>query len=213
MRIGRKESLRRIAVFSLFLLGTYGYLFTNRLNLGRGLVPVIVATPLDAWIPLVPLFVVPYLLFFVYVLGTVAMLFFDPSDRYYRMVGSVFVGMVIATAVFYFFPTYMDRPELTGEGPFWDGLRFVYASDGPYNALPSTHVFYSVLACYQLFRWKPSAKRAQVLSLLFCLTVCASTVLVKQHHTPDIPAGAALALGIALLFEIPKEVVPWQRST
>ena len=213
MKIGFKESLRRVAFFSLFLLGAYGYLFTNRFNLGRGLVPVIVATPLDALIPLVPFFVVPYLFFFVYVLGTVAVLFFDPSDRFYRMVGSAFFGMVIATAVFYFYPTYMDRPVLTGKGPFWDVLRFVYANDGPYNALPSTHVFYSVLAFYHLYRWRPSAKRAQLLSLLFCLLVCASTVLVKQHHLPDIPAGIALALGAALLFEIPKEAVPWRRST
>jgi membrane-associated phospholipid phosphatase len=213
MRLGLKEFLRRLAFFSLFLLGTFGYLFTNRFNMGRGLVPVIVDTPIDAWIPLVPVFVVPYLLFFLYVIGSVVVLFFDPSDRYYRLVWTVFVGMVVATAVFYYYPTYMDRPTLIGGGAFLDVLRFVYANDAPYNCLPSTHVFYSIVAFYHLYRWKPNAKRSQTLSFLFCLLVCVSTVLVKQHHTPDILAGFALAVGVALLVEIPKEVVPWRKST
>jgi membrane-associated phospholipid phosphatase len=212
MRIAPREALKRLAFFSLFLLGTYGYLFTNRLNDRRGLVPVVVDTPLDALIPLVPVFVIPYLLWSVYVLAACVVLFLDPSDRFYRFVLSVFLGMVAATAVFYFFPTYMQRPEPTQRGFLYDVLRWIYSVDRPFNSLPSTHVFYSVLVFWNLFKWKPRALAFQAASLAFCLLVCASTVLIKQHNTPDVPTGLALALAVSLPLEIPKEGFPWRRS-
>ncbi len=212
MRIPPREALRRLAFFSLFLAGTYGYLFTNRLNDARGLVPVVVDTPLDALIPLTPVFVIPYVLWSLYVAGACVVLFLDPSDRFYRFVLSVFIGMAIATAVFYFFPTYMQRPWPTEKGFLYDVLRWIYSIDRPFNSLPSTHVLYSVLVFWNLYRWKPRARAFQAASLVFCLLVCASTVLVKQHNTPDIPAGLVLALAVALPLEIPKEGFPWRKS-
>ena len=212
MRIPFREALRRIAFFSLFLIGTYGYLFTNRLDDRRGFIPVVVDTPLDALIPLTPVFVIPYVLWSVYVLGACVVLFLDPSDRFYRFVLSVFLSMVVATAVFYFFPTYMQRPEPTERGPLYDILRWIYSVDRPFNSLPSTHVLYSVLVFWHLYKWRPRARAFQAASLLFCALVCASTVLVKQHNLPDIPAGIVLALAVALPIEIPKEVPPWRRS-
>lgn len=213
MRIDGREILHRIAFFALFLLGAFGYFLTNRAGLVPGIPPHLVATPLDAAVPLVPAFVVPYLLFFAYVLGTAVLLLLDPSDRYYRFVLSVFAGMVVATAAFILYPTYMDRPALSGDDPFTSALRWVYAHDGIYNSLPSTHVFYSAVAAWHLFRLRPKARLAQAASLVFAALVCASTVLVKQHHLPDIPTGLALALAACLLLELPKEVRPWRRST
>jgi hypothetical protein len=212
MRIGRREALRRLAFFLLFLIGTSGYFVTNRFNDARAIARIVVDTPLDALIPLVPVFVVPYLLFFFYVAGATLVLYLDPSDRFYRFVLSVFASMGVATAIFYFLPTFMQRPELIGNDPFVSALRWVYAVDRPFNSLPSTHVLYAALVCWHLYKWRPRARAIQIASLAFFLLVSASTVLVKQHSTPDIPTGLALALAVALPLEIPKEVTPWRKS-
>jgi len=212
MRIPLREAMRRLAFFSLFLIGTYGYLFTNRLDDRRGLAPVVVDTPLDALIPLTPVFVIPYVLWSLYVAGACLVLILDPSDRFYRFVLSVFFSMVVATAVFYFFPTFMQRPEPTEQGFLYDVLRWIYRVDRPFNSLPSTHVLYSVLVFWHLYKWRPRARGFQTASLVFCLLVCASTVLVKQHNIPDIPTGAILALAVAWPLERPKEGFPWRTS-
>ncbi len=213
MRIGAREALRRGAFFLLFVLGTFGYFLTNRLGVLQVLPARIVTWPLDALVPLVPAFVVPYLLFLPYVAGTALVLFLDPSDRYYRFVWTVFAGMAAATAVFFLYPTAMDRPSLSGGDAFTSLLRLVYAADGPFDCLPSTHVFYSAVSAWHLLRLRPRARALQAASLAFVLLVWASTVLVKQHHLPDVPAGLALAAAAVLAFEIPKEVRPWRRST
>ena len=207
-----KEGLKRLAFLSLFFLGVLGYEATNRINVVRDIPRTVVDTPLDALIPLVPVFVVPYLFLFVYVGAALLILFFDRSDRYYRMVLSFFVGMGVATLVFYFFPTYMPRPVLVGTGPFVSALRWVYSMDSPFNCLPSTHVLYSTIAFWHLYRWRPRARAFQLTSLAILLLICASTVLVKQHNTPDIPTGFALAMAVSLLFEIPRRGVDRRRS-
>jgi hypothetical protein len=71
-------------------------------------------TALDAYIPVVPIFVIPYLFFIPY--WIVAFLYFASKmdDRLFRalMIGSI-SAVAIASLVYVLFPTYTDRPMIS----------------------------------------------------------------------------------------------------
>ena len=104
-------------------------------------------TALDDMIPFEEIFIVPYLMWFLYVAATIAFFFFRNRDDYYRLCTFLFTGMTISLLVCSLFPNGTDfRPVMvslpllasenfvkrpvgfsTGATPF-NGLKFAIPS-------------------------------------------------------------------------------------
>jgi hypothetical protein len=144
--------------------------------------------PLDHRIPLIPPFIVIYVLSFVYWwLSYVTIGSESP-----RMCGILFgemIAKVICLAFFLLLPTSMERPEVTGNDIFSWMVRFIYFSDVPNNLFPSIHCMESHLCWRGLAKCSRVPKWVKIAAVVLSLTIYASTLFVRQHLLVDIPAG------------------------
>lgn len=149
-------------------------------------------TPLDAYIPLVPIFAVPYLLFIPYWIGAFLFFAWRMEDRIFRalMIGSI-SAVAIANLVYLLFPTYTDRPLISIRG--WDSelLSLIYSHDNVFNAFPSGHVLYTTIIALFGSVWRPTFKFPLYGSVVL---VILGTLLTGQHHLVDPIGGVALGL-------------------
>lgn len=177
----------RIPLLVLILLAISLYFPLNRL-LTDG---TSMRTPLDAWVPIVPVFAIPYVLFLPYWLCFFLYATWKMDDRHFRgFVASALFAILTANAIFFFFPTYVERPVLTGDLPGEWMLRLLYSNDRAFNAFPSEHVLYTTVIACAATRWKPRLRGWMIASVVL---VVLATLLTGQHHLPDPLGGLALA--------------------
>lgn len=145
---------------------------------------------IDNWIPLVPFFVIPYISW--YVLLALTIFRFAKTDT--RMFGSAALAVIITLLSSYvcyiFYQTEINRPDIQSNDFFSVILKFIYEHDNPYAAFPSTHTSLSTLCALLWSRTNSSYKQ---IIIIWCITIIASTVLVKQHYFLDILGGLAVA--------------------
>ncbi len=106
------------------------------------------STRFDAWIPLWPVWVVPYLLCLpVWIAGLIWAVLKMDEELFRSFASACLFVQVSAMLSFYFFPTYVKRPVLTAGNWATQILQMVYRNDGDYNAFPSGHVYQTALIC------------------------------------------------------------------
>jgi membrane-associated phospholipid phosphatase len=71
-------------------------------------------------------------------------------------------------------------------------MRFVYANDRSYNALPSGHTYNTMMIAIIWWVWKP---RQRLLWSLSVPIVILSTLFARQHNVLDAVFGVIWALG------------------
>ena len=76
----------------------------------------------------------------------------------------------------------------------------LYATDTPLNVCPSIHVFNSVTLMMAYYRShifeEPSRRWMRPASAVLCVSIIASTVLLKQHSCIDVLLGILLAMAL-----------------
>ncbi len=184
----------RPAAFSI-ALAVAVYLFNNVYYLlNHGPARMVLQTPIDRAIPVVPVFAVPYVSLDYYVYFSLVV-FLLLRQRTFQ---STAIAMLIAWAASYFVylvaQTYVARPPLTGTDPLTQMIRDVYASDAPYNAFPSLHVSISTLMAIHWWRFD---RRAGVVAALWTALIVPSTLFVHQHYLADVAGGLLVAAGAA----------------
>lgn len=155
---------------------------------------------LDDWIPFCEIFVIPYVLWFLYVAAVVVWLYFQREhlENYYRCVILLMLGMSTCLLIYYLFPNEQNlRPDAFAEqNIFTDIIGFIYASDTNTNVLPSIHV-YNAIAIHVAFTssYKFRGRRGwHTASLALCVLICLSTMFLKQHSFLDVITGLGLYL-------------------
>lgn len=154
-------------------------------------------TPLDAALPVVPPFVIPYVSLdpLVYLTLVVFLLF---RTRIFQSAGLSMLAAFLVSYLFYlFFQTEVMRPTLTGTDLFTRMIRDVYAGDNPFNDFPSLHTSVSTILA---LHWLRFDRRAGIVACIWAALIVASTVLIKQHYVADVVSGLALAFGASWLF-------------
>lgn len=164
------------------------YLPLNRLQSG-GVAP---ALPVDALIPLSPLWVIPYVLTLVtwIIIPIWAALKLDDA-AYRAFILAELICVVTGITTFFLYPTYIIRPELPSTEGSLALVARLYASDQAYNALPSGHAYLSGLYMLVLSRFCP---RWRALWIAAYAIILLSTLFTRQHYVLDLLAGFALAL-------------------
>jgi membrane-associated phospholipid phosphatase len=182
---------QRRLLFLAQVLVLLGYLITNRLltHLGGG-------TTFDIWldryIPLWPIWVVPYLSALVWWGISILWSYFRMDDSLYvAFVVGWLITCLVGYSVFVGYPNYMVRPEITGNGWAESVLRFVYGNDRTYNAFPSQHLWTTVLITLFWGRWKP---RWRWPLWGYTVVVALSTLYTGQHWIMDVIGGTVLGV-------------------
>jgi membrane-associated phospholipid phosphatase len=173
--------------------------FTNLIYdaLNHGPAVLNLRTPLDAALPVVRPFVIPYVSLnpLVYFTLIVFMLFRT------KILQSACLAMITAWFVsylFYFFlQTEVIRPVLVGTDLFTRMIQNVYAGDNPFNDFPSLHTSISTILALHWFRFD---RRAGIVASIWTALIVASTVLIKQHYVADVIGGLLLAFGASSLY-------------
>ena len=206
----RRHPLR----FTVIYYAIYSLLFSIAEKLCVGPDVHIIHSSLDDLIPFWKYAIVPYVLWFPYIgLTLLYFLYLGRKRDFWRTTLTLFFG-IMGTVIFYlFFKTGLNlRPGyVEGKDIFARTIRFMWKADTPGNVCPSIHVLTSVgFACC----WNSSAslKKHPYLKLainILAFSICASTVLVKQHSIIDVTMGTIV--GLACYF-IANRIVAWNMA-
>ena len=167
-----------------------------------------IESPLDRMLPLVPFFVVFYVLAFAQWITGYLLIGREKKEYCYRFFLGEIIAKAICLVIFLVFPTTLNRPEITGNGIFERLLAFIYSVDAADNLFPSIHCLESWMC------WRGCRKLTQTrlpgwfsgANLVLTLLVFASTVLCKQHVLIDIAGGVAVVeIGLFLAPKILKK--------
>lgn len=181
-------------IFSLSLLALipiislyYGYI-NNASNGAYSLV-----TDIDRAVPVVRLFVVPYLAWYPFIF--IVLIYYCIKDKhaYFKSLLSIICGVLVSYIIYSLFQTTVPRPMLTENDICTRLINFVYNRDNPYNCFPSIHV----LTTYLVFKGMTSCRNqgaiATVIITVMCILIILSTQFIKQHVIMD--AIFAIILG------------------
>lgn len=145
---------------------------------------------LDDYIPFKEIFIIPYLIWYFYIILTCIYMFFrSERGEFYRFAIALTGGMTVAMIIFWIYPSCVDmRPVIEDTNLLTHLILALHAIDTSTNVCPSIHVFNSVVACVALWRnpYLHNRKIFQFTNILLCVLICLSTVFLKQHSVLDI---------------------------
>lgn len=180
----RRRAVEVIGYCALYVLGF-------SLVEHRQVRPYIIHTKWDDLIPFCEYFIVPYLLWFFFVMGCILWFgAFQGSEReYHSLTRNLAFGCTLFLLLSAVFPNGQDlRPVLTGDNVFQQLVMRLYRSDTSTNVFPSIHVFNSVACCTAVLRNHRLRSSRLISSGTVVLTVAIilSTVFLKQHTVVDV---------------------------
>ena len=185
MKGTRNKNLWIVPVYGMFYLIMF-FILENSSQVHH-----VIYSPLDDKIPFCEYFIVPYLLWFVYMAAVVIyfMFFNESSKEYSQLVSMLGTGMTVFLIVSFVYPNcHQLRPEITADNVFAKAVKLLYTIDTSTNLLPSIHVFNS-LACFAAVVHDTScrAKRWPVpLCGILTVLIILSTMFLKQHSVVDV---------------------------
>lgn len=151
---------------------------------------------LDPYIPFIKEFVIPYLLWFSFIVITLVYLGLTSKYDFLKLCIFMFSGMTICLIIYGLFPNGQNlRPEIAGNDIFSNLVRLVYSNDTPTNSAPSIHAVNSIavyLALVNCDKLKDK-KAVKLTAFISMLLIIMSTVFIKQHSILDVVYGIILS--------------------
>ena len=149
----------------------------------------IIHSPIDDKIPFIEYFIVPYLLWFVFIAVVFAYFFFTDVDGFYKLAKISFAGMTIFLIISTIMPNGLAiRPVVfERDNIFVDLVKMLYQTDTPTNVFPSLHVFNSLAACIAIKNSKKLNEHKAICMGAYILTalIIMATMFLKQHSVLD----------------------------
>lgn len=147
---------------------------------------------LDDMIPFCEWFVIPYLLWFVYMVLSTGFLFLFDRDNYHKTATMLYIGMTLFVLISLFWPNIQYlRPDVMPRDNICTRLiAALYRTDTPTNLCPSIHVFNSLVAMIGVHRCSTNALARNPLyrgvMYLIGILIVLSTMFIKQHSVFDV---------------------------
>ena len=173
---------------------------------------------LDDYIPFNEWFLIPYLLWFLYMAVTILYFLFTSKKDYYRECAFLFIGMSICLIIYMIWPNCQNLrvTEFPRENILTKGVQFIYALDTATNVCPSIHVYNSIGVHIAVSHSETLGKNKWIRlgSFLLMISICLSTVFLKQHSAFD----GICAMGLALIMYIfvyrvdYSQVIQWMKN-
>lgn len=172
--------------------------------------------PLDDLIPFCEWFLIPYLFWFVYLVGMHLYTLLYDTDAFSRMMKYIILTYTASIIIFFIFPTCQELRPAAFER---DNLltRFIagfYLFDTNTNVCPSIHVIGS-LAVLEAALYSDAVPRGRwkVAFAIAAVLICVSTLFMKQHSILDVAAALPIcALGHICFFRKKQMIADWGRA-
>ncbi|HJA92289.1 MAG TPA: phosphatase PAP2 family protein [Candidatus Eisenbergiella merdipullorum] len=151
---------------------------------------------LDDYIPFCEWFIIPYLLWFLYVPAAVLYAAFRSRDEYIRSAMFLCTGMTVFLLVSTFFPNIQHlRPAvMPRDNALTRLVSLLERMDTPTNLWPSIHVYNSIGSHIAISRCLRENKRTvRACSFVLCVSIILSTMFLKQHSVFDVVTAFVLA--------------------
>lgn len=162
--------------------------------------------PLDDHIPFAEAFVVPYCLWYPYLIATGLLLMIKDRDNFLKYMYFIMAGFTASLLFCLIVPNGQNlRPDsFERDNIFTVLLSLIYAADTNTNVFPSMHIIGCIAGTVAAFHSRCMVKLRWP-SLILALLISASTVLIKQHSFLDIIGGVAFgAVLYILIYIVPK---------
>ena len=153
---------------------------------------------IDDKIPFIPVFIIPYLLWFAYVAAVLIYQFFTNAGDFRRNCIFLFTGMTIFLIISTLYPNgHHLRPEVYPDSSiFTKMVMMLHSTDTPTNLFPSIHVYNSIGTHFAIIHSNTlrNKKGIRILSFVLMISICMSTVFLKQHSMFDVLTGILMAV-------------------
>lgn len=148
--------------------------------------------PIDDLIPFCELFLIPYLFWFVFMVGAYFYTYFANPAAFRRMMLFTILTYGGGLLMFVLYPTCQNLRPLVFERDnlLTQVMAWFYTCDTSTNVCPSLHVCGSLAAAFGFVdtkRFSTPGWKAAI--YIVALTICISTVFVKQHSIIDTVFG------------------------
>lgn len=157
----------------------------------------LIHSPFDDYIPFVEYFIVPYLMWFLFVIIGAGYFFFTDKKGFYKLATFLITGMTIFLIICTLFPNGLHlRPTtFARDNIFTHIVQYVYSVDTPTNVLPSIHVFNSVGIAIAVAHSDKLKEKKWIQHLTYILAglIILSTMFLKQHSVTDVFAALVMA--------------------
>lgn len=185
-----------------YLLGWVGYFISFFLT--ENLIPAEKCHAVHCWlddvIPFCEVFVIPYILWYVFIV--VALLYFAlyNPDGFKKLMTFIIVTQVVAVTIYILFPSRQDlRPvEFARDNILTQLVGLLYSVDTNTGVCPSMHVAFSLGIVSAWLKEREVSKAWKSFVVITAALICLSTMFIKQHSALDFFA----ALPLCLLAEI-----------
>lgn len=162
----------------------------------------LLGSAVDEAVPFIPGFIYIYVGSFIFWPLSYAYFYSWNQALAIRLLTADLLCKAVAFFAFCLYPCTLSQPvpeEITGFGAWL--VKFIYASDKPTKLLPSMHCYVSILLALPPFCRQAAGtpKWMKMTFPLIALSICASTLFVKQHVFDDIWTAAILAVGAWLI--------------
>ena len=185
--------IKALSAIGIFLFFEFGYIWASK---GHQTSDIINGTlPIDHVIPLIPEFIIPYMLGYLFVL--IPIFLFNHKQDYYRGVFMFIFTLSIAFILFKIFPVHMSKTYALGSDSFSQLTYFQQKNDTSFNNCPSLHVTLN-LYCWGLLLIKFGKKMLWLAWIPAAIII--STLFVKQHLVIDVVGGILLGSFSSYLF-------------
>ncbi len=159
-------------------------------------------SPLDDLIPFCEYFLIPYLFWFVYLVGMILYALFFDAETFRKMMRFIIITYSAAILIYFLFPTAQNlRPaSFPRDNIFARFLTGFYSFDTNTNVCPSIHVIGSVAV--MIAAWNSRHFHSPGWRIAFSVAgvlISISTVFLKQHSVLDILAALPLCLAAYLI--------------
>ena len=166
-------------------------------NKNRGVHSLV--TDIDKEIPFNPVFILPYMSWFVFVVIVFCYICFKDKKIYLKTLAAYDICLIISFFIYYSFQTTVPRPIVLDNNIFGSMVKSMYNSDKPFNCFPSIHC----ISCYLMIKAVRVAniknKFFQLSVYIMSILIMLSTLFVKQHVILDVIFGILLG---QLVFEV-----------
>lgn len=192
--IKRSKRLIPVVLFGCFYLACFNQLEHTSTRYH------IINSSLDNKIPFCEYFIIPYLLWFIYIAATVLyfVYFNDSQTEYWNLLINLGLGMTLFLIVSYVYPNGLAiRPHEFLRDNFCTTLvKYLYRIDTPTNVLPSIHVYNSIACFCAINNCQKLQKHRWVRHGCWILTtlIIMSTMFLKQHSICDVATGITFAV-------------------
>ena len=166
----------------------------------------LVGNVIDTKIPFVPVFFIPYCIWYLMIFIIPYYLYCKDKDKFIKYTMAYILCSMIGNIVFISYPSTVARPTVTGTDIFSLIAKFIYWIDTTTNCFPSLHCAISMLFILYICESKNTNIITKISVCIISILIMLSTLFTKQHVVVDFISGDILALIVYLIVKTSKKL-------